>query len=394
MRQLRHPSPAVTPSLPDISRPGADSGLMRKFAAVLFCVAACGDNGIVVPGDEEGVPVDTDPSWGEGATPHLAPELCAARAWPSVKFDKTDVDLSFTETPDGVAMFMVDRTGGELRGFVANQFGELSTKDTGTTIRPEKISAVSAAYLDERLVVASVADGGNVFVDVVRRDLGQIANLSTAHGTMIADLPIAKVRDERFAMVADENDGITGIRFDDKWRTSSTQQLSTKAPLSITAARYLDDTIVAWSTSSTCHMTRVAAERTSSRDFACVGARLAVDPAKRAGFMVYATGDDVMISDLRIGGESELANTRRLVEKGSAPKIVFDGERFWVSYVNTRNDVVIGYLDKQGSLVSMAVEGTRPKADAYDLSIIDGEVWMYAVDEAGLGAQRFCLKPV
>jgi hypothetical protein len=365
---------------------------MRKLAVVLFCAAACGDNSIVDPGQDE-APGDEGPNW-EGVTPHLAPELCAARAWPSVKFDKTDVDLSVVETPGGVTMFTVDRAGGELRGFVANQFGELATKNTGTTMRPEKITAVSAAYLDDRLVLASVADGGNVFVDFVREDLGQIVNLSTAHGTMLADVPIAKVRDERLALVADANDGVTGIRFDDKWRTAGTQLLSTKSPRSITATRYRDDTIVAWSTDSTCHLTRVAADRTSARNFACVGARLAIDTAKRTGLMVYATGDDVMISDIRIGGESELANTRRLVEKGSAPKIVFDGERYWVSYINARNDVVVGYLDTKGSLVSMAVEGTRPTANAYELSVIDGELWMYAVDEAGLGAQRFCLKPV
>lgn len=392
MRQLRHPSPAVTPSLPDNHRPRVDSGGMRKFAVVLLCAAACGDNSIVDPEDEV-APGDEGPSW-ESVTPHLAPSLCAARGWPSVAFDKTDVDLSVVETPAGVAMFTVDRRGGELRGFLANQYGELATKATGTTMRAEKITAASAAYLDERLVLASVADGDNVFVDVVRADLGATVNLSTAHGTMIADLPIAHVREERLAVLADANDGVTGIRFDNKWRTSGTQQLSTKAPLSITAARYLEDTLVAWSTSSTCHLARVGAERTSQRDFACVGARLAMDPAKRVGFMVYATGDDVMISDVRIGGESELANTRRLVPQGSAPKIVFDGERFWVSYINARHDVVIGYLDRQGALVSMAVEGTRPTADAYDIAVIDGELWMYAVDDAGLAAQRFCLTPV
>jgi hypothetical protein len=363
---------------------------MRKFAVVLLCAAACADNAVTDP-EEPGSPNDPLPTF-EDVAPHLAPALCAARAWPSVELDTTDVDLSVVETPAGVAMFTVDRAGGELRGYVANQFGELATK--GTAIRAEKITAVSTAYLDERLVVASVADGGNVFVDLVHTDLDKIVNLSTSPGTMIADLPIAPVRDQWFAMVADANDGITGLRFDDKWRAAGMQQLSTKAPRSITATRYLEDTLVAWSTESTCHLTRVGVERTSSRDFACVGARLAVDPAKRRGFMVYATGDDVMISDIHIDHESELVNTRRLVEKGAAPKIVFDGERFWVSYVNARRDVVIGYLDGKGALVSMAVEGTRPTADAYDLSVIDGELWMYAVDEAGLGAQRFCLKPV
>jgi hypothetical protein len=101
-----------------------------------------------------------------------------------------------------------------------------------------------------------------------------------------------------------------------------------------------------------------------------------------------------MISQIRIGGESEIANTQLFLENARSPKIVFDGSRYWVSYINARQDVVVGYLATDGSLVSMALEGTQPMGEGYELAVINGGVWVFAVDGAGAGAQRLCLKPV
>ena len=111
--------------------------------------------------------------------------------------------------------------------------------------------------------------------------------------------------------------------------------------------------------------------------------------------MLYEEAGNVMISDIRIGGESEIANTQLFLDKARAPKIVFDGTRYWVSYINERDDVVVGTLDTAtGTLVSMALEGTQPMTEAYDLAVVSGAVWVFAVDGTGANAQRLCLKPV
>lgn len=368
-----------------------DNGMMRPILPIVLLLAACGDNTLVDPevdnpGEEEGTMVE----------PHFAPDVCTARSWPSLPFSERDVDMTVVPTATGAAVFTVDRAGGPLRGFAIDGRGELETKEQGNILRDDfTFTQVSAAYIDERLITAAVTDEGSVAIDMIRPDLGATYNLSTARGTMVADLPIAQAREQRFATIADANDGIQGIRFDASWQTAGTQTLTAKAPLSITATRYRDDSMIAWSTDSTCHLTRVSAEVSSQRNWACLNGRIAMNTPERTGYMIYEEGaDKLMISQIRVGGESEIANTRLFLEHARSPKIVFDGARYWVSYINDRQDVVVGYLNEQGSLVGMALEGTQPMAEAYELAVIQGAVWVFSIDGAGAGAQRLCLKPV
>jgi hypothetical protein len=368
-----------------------DNGMMRPFLPIVLLCAACGDNLLV--DEEQGAPVN-EPGF-ENVEPFFAPDVCSVRSWPSVTFGDRDVDVTVVPTPTGAAIFSVDRVGGPLRGFAIDGRGELETKEQGNIIRDDlTFTSVSAAFIDERLITAAVSAEGSVSIDMIRPDLGAHYNLSTARGTMVADVPMANVRDQRLSAIAD-TEGVTGIRFDTMWQTTGTQTLTAKAPRTITATRYREDTMVAWSTDSTCHLTRVGAEVMSSRNFPCLNGRIAVNPLERAGYMIYEEGaDKLMISQIRIGGESEIANSQLFLENARSPKIVFDGSRYWVSYINARQDVVVGYLNTDGTLVSMALEGTQPMGEAYELAVINGGVWVFAVDGAGAGAQRLCLKPV
>jgi hypothetical protein len=371
-----------------------DNGMMRTFLpAVLLCAAACGDN--VFDPEQEGPPPGEPDQ--ETVEPHFAPDVCDARVWPSVAYPDRDVDLTVVPTPTGAAIFTVDRAGGPLRGFAINGRGEIETKAQGNILRDDHVfTAVSAAYIDERIVTAAVTDEGSVAIDMIRPDFGATYNLSTPRGTMIADVPLANVRDQRLATIGDANEGVSGIRFDTAWQTSGIVPITAKAPRTMTATRYRDDTMVVWSTESTCHAMRVGAEISSSRSWPCLGGRVAINAAALSGYMVYEEGaDKIMISQIRIGGESELANTRLFLESARAPKIVFDGTHYWISYINSRQDVVVGILDvKDGTLVSMALEGTQPMTDGYELAVVNGAVWVFAVDGAGANASRLCLKPI
>jgi hypothetical protein len=189
--------------------------------------------------------------------------------------------------------------------------------------------------------------------------------------------------------------GLTGIKFDGAWQTSGTTVVGAVAPQTMTATRYREDTMVAWSTSTSCHLSRVSAGITSARPYPCLAGRIAMNSEMRSGLMVFEDGaDKVMISEIRVGGESEIANQRLLVEGARAPKIVVDGIRYWVSYINVRQDVVVGYIGSEGTGVSMALEGTQPMGDGYELAVLNGGLWVFAVDGAGVGAQRLCLKGV
>ena len=368
-----------------------DNGMMRPFLPIFLLCAACGDNLLVDP-EVEGPPQDEPGLEDPGA--HFVPDICTARSWPSVKFQDRNVDLTVVPTPDGAAVFTVAQDGGPLRGFAVDGRGELVTKEDGNIIRDDMtFHAVSAAYIDERIVTAAVSDEGSIAIDLVRPDLGAYANLDLARGNIVADMPMAVVRETRLATVGDDK-GITGIRFDGSWKTMDTSIVGSTVPVSMSATRYREDTLVAWSTEKTCSVSRIAAERTSTRAFPCENGRVAMSNADRAGFMVYENGDSVMIATLKVGGESEIANTRQLVDFGKAPKIIYDGSRFWVTYLNARNDVVVGYLDTAGNLVSMALEGTQPLGEGYELALVNGGLWLFTVDGAGAGAQRLCLKPI
>lgn len=357
---------------------------MRKFVPVLLLCAACADSSIVDPATDDDAlpPFDDvhvlDPE--EPGVPLLVPEVCAVRTWSDIRLASDDVDLGVVGTANGVALFAVERAGGDVQAFAIESHGFLTA---ARTLRQGSLTAVSAAAVDGTFITASLASDGDVFVDVVRSDLARFDNVSTERGTMIADVSAG----DRFAALA-STDGVTGIRFDDRWQPSALA-VATKPPRAITAARYLDDTIVAWSTDTTCHVARTG--RTSSRDFTCVGARLALDEANGRGYMVSADGENIMISDIRIGGESELAGQHLLVQRGSAPKIAFDGSRYWVSYTNTHGHAVVGYLH-DGALISVGID-VRPAAEAYDLSVKNGLVWLYAVDDTGrVGAHELCLR--
>jgi len=71
---------------------------------------------------------------------------------------------------------------------------------------------------------------------------------------------------------------------------------------------------------------------------------------------------------------------------------VFDGSRYWVSYIDARGDIVVGYLDGSNHLVSMALIGPKPARDAYELVMVDNHPWVFSVDPAnGYMAHRMCL---
>src|SRR5213079_199505 len=113
---------------------------------------------------------------------------------------------------------------------------------------------------------------GNIEIDMIRPDLGARVSLASVQGTFIAGM--GRTRADRFATVGDAN-GLTGIRFDNAWQQAGTQSLNASGVLSMSSTRYFDDTLVAWSTESTCTLDRVAAGRVSTRDFTCLDSHVA-----------------------------------------------------------------------------------------------------------------------
>lgn len=363
---------------------------MRAFFALsLALVTGCGDN--LGDGSDLGIadPSETDGVLDDGVVPRLVPEVCSARAWPEAIVDAKDSDLAVVEMPLGSAVLAVPRGGGDLRGFLLDGRGLVMGNPEGIKVRTGKFTGVTATRVDSRLVVG-LTDGATSSVTVVRDDLLDYRELTTVASSFIGDTPVMKSRDQRVTLTGGAN-GMTLSAFDQAWAPMGDVELARSVPTSMTSAPYGNDAMVAWTTDAECHVMRVASNIHSMDTFPCHDARLATNYADRAGQLVFQGGDSIYMSDIRVSAHNELANQKLLVPTGFSPRITHDGTRYWVSYVNPHGDIVVGYLDGD-NLVSTSIQGTRPLNGSYDLAVVNGAVWVYAIDaETGFNANRLCL---
>ncbi len=197
-------------------------------------------------------------------------------------------------------------------------------------------------------------------------------------------------RDTRFTATGGAS-GMLKTTFDGGWTAMDTEVFSRSVPTGMTSAAYGDDGMVAWSTTTSCHLQRISAGISSTQNFACKDARLATSYAERKGELVWQGGDSVMLSNIRASAHNEIADEKVLATEGTSPRVVFDGERFWVSYLNKLGELVVGYLDDNDNLVSTLAD-LRPLPGAHELVVMDGSLWAFAFDaETGFGASRLCL---
>lgn len=359
------------------------------FATVLVTGCVTGDlsEPPALGRDDVNTPV-LDGADGEPVS-RLAPEVCATRAW-RVRADAGELDLAVVTTATGASVFTVPVAGGAIRGFQVD--GRGAQASALLTVRDDqKFVGVTAGVTDGRLVVAGQT-GDRVTLDLVRDDLGAVHALGELEGTFAGQLPVVTSRDHRLAIAAGD-DGVLARSFDGAlWQATDSAKLAAEGAVSLASAAYLDDAMIVWSnTSGECHLRRVAAGTESVRKFGCDEPRLATDPARRGGTLVYEDRGDVYRTQVLVGGESELANRTLVATGASSPRVVFDGARTWISYVDARGDLVVGFLDARGELVSRAVEGVRPSRDGYELAAFGGGVWaVVSFDGIGIGAQRFC----
>lgn len=369
-----------------------DSGTMRSFLAIsLMVTGACGDN--LGAGDDTG---DHDTSGGAGidnsgaVINKLIPEVCAAHTWPSVFAQDKNLDLRAVPTQEGAAIFSLARGGGPLYGFVVDSRGLIMGDAAGTKVVDGNFTSMSATQIDGRLVVATL-DGTKIFVNMLRDDLGETHLLDTMAGNMLGDTLIMKSRGNYIA-AAGGAAGIITSSFDANWTATGTQIVENSPPISMSSSSYGNDAMVAWSTPGDCHLARVGANTHNTRPFACKNNRVAANFEEKSGQMVFEEGSGIRRSDILVGAHNDIANNNQLVSVGKSPRVVHDGRRYWMSYINTHGDITLGYLEDDGSLASMAIEGIRPMDGAYDLAVIDGSVWVYAFDgDNRYSANKMCL---
>lgn len=364
---------------------------MRRFLAIsLLVIGGCGDNlgagGDTGDHDMDGAGVDNS----DAVVGKLIPQVCAAHSWPSVFAQDKNLDLRAVPTQQGAAIFSVARGGGSLYGFVVDARGLIIGDPAGTKVVDGNFTSMSATEIDGRLAVA-LLDGTKIYVNLLRDDLGETHLIDTMSGSMLGDTLIMHARNN-YVAAAGGAAGIVTSTFDANWSAVGTQLVGSSTPLSMTTSRYGNDAMIAWSTAGDCHLARIGGGTHNVRPFACRNNRIASNFEEKSGQMVFEENGGIHRSDILVGAHNDIANNNQLVSTGKSPRIVHDGRRYWASYINTHGDITLGYVEEDGSLASMAIEGIRPMDGAYDLAVIDGEVWVYAFDgDNRYSANKLCL---
>lgn len=294
--------------------------------------------------------------------------------------------------PLGVDVLATPDAGGQMTGFPLDIKLDVVGDPTGTKVPiAATLSAVSATAIGNRLVSAA-AD-----VDAVRVHL--LDNL-LQNPQEIAKLPIGFVAQPamytaagaRIVPIADAN-GLSLYQFDNTWQLIGGQQLKATAPaIALTATQLGQATVAVWSTQAECHMMVIGAVMpgvTSSIDVPCDAPRIAADPSHDSAALVFQGRGGVSV--MSISNTQMVGGAALIRPETTSPRVLFDGERYWISAIDPRGDVVVGFIDGDGQAVTMSLIGPKPAPNAYELVMFAGTPWVFALDGSGYSAYRMCI---
>ncbi|HTR54029.1 MAG TPA: hypothetical protein VMJ10_25220 [Kofleriaceae bacterium] len=357
----------------------------RFYAIVLVLAAACGDN-IVPP------PAPPAPT-GYPTTGHVniaqIPEVCGYQAWASTQDPTVPMQLAVATTTDEVELVTTPLAGGRLHGIAV-----VPTNKTPLELPlPVTGSWTAMSRASGRVVINELGASG-MAIDVLGADLASSVQIMQLPGLGNAVQSVVDV-DNSHVLPYVNGSGVWLQQLDDTWHPASLLQVvSTDAqdPIEgLTVAPAGGAALVGWGTTGDCSLATVfAMDRPAEivhAGFACEAPRIAADAATGTGALVFQTQNDVFILNA-----SSMAKGQLLRANATAPRIMFDGQRTWASYLDIHGDIVVGFLAGDGSeLISTALEGIRPQASGYELAMFEGQPWVFAYDSNGYTAHRLCV---
>ena len=309
------------------------------------------------------------------------PELCSIQTWPEVA--GSQMAMAVITTSNGSSIFGVDKLSGTLVGYAIDSQGKMTAE--GTKVATGGFTSLAATNVAGHSVVATVA-GTTTTLSLVSDDFSRIDQVAKLEGALVA--PIVDANGLHLALTA----GPTGVNvagFDASWHQRGAAQLAPGA-VGMDATSSGADALVAWSTHTSCVVEQLGTPHTATGLTACRAPKLAAGTGDRAE-LAYEGSGGVWVGDLYMSGNNAIASTRRIGENGRSPRIAFDGSRYWVSYIDARNTVVVGFLAPDfNTLVSLALD-VSPAADAYELKIVDGQPVVYSAGATGYAAHGICL---
>jgi hypothetical protein len=364
-------------------------GRMGRFSAVvLLLLAACGDNLIVDDGAGPGPTDEVNPVGNQSPVPRYVPSVCGVQTW-NANVGDAGMNVSVAARPDGAVMLATPRSGGTLSGIVMDT--RMNMVSAPKIAIDGTFTQVVASYVGNRITSTAVG-GGAVFLHLLDDDLGNPQYTAKFPGTYVADPAFYNTQADLVMPIAGD-DGLWLHRFDDSFEPlESKLLLATKPARSMAAAQMGVALLTAWSTDSECYMmlTSTFSAGLSKRiAVACADPRLAVDQKTGSAVMVFDSPAGVRMMSIQasqFGGDA-----RVLRDATTAPRTLFDGTNFWISYLDSRGDVIVGFLDGNRQLVTMSLAGPKPEQEAYELVMVDNRPWVFSLGSEGYSAYRLCV---
>jgi hypothetical protein len=365
----------------------------RLFACVLF-VAACGDNLIVDPSSSKTV---TNFGGESVTTPtaHYVPAVCGTSSW-SLPFPNTpSVDVAIASEREQTSVLVTPTSGGAVDGFVLNDRLVVTSDPQATKLGIDGFSTVSSAIIEHRLVAAGIA-GDSVQVHVLDADFQNPALIGKVPATAVAK-PAVMQLGTATVMATGGVDGLSLTQISPQFEVGETLLVgASSAVTSLSATQYGQSIVATWTTEDhNCYVERLAqfvAGNATHSMIDCDHVRVAANiGANEARIVFDGTGGLRMttVSEMKIDGFS---TQLRADARGS--RVIFDGERYWVSYIDARNNIVAGFLDDNAQLISTAIEGPTPMGESYELALLDGKPTVFSLDmQNGYQANSLCVVP-
>jgi hypothetical protein len=366
---------------------------MGRFCALVLVLAACGDNDSVPTFTRQGAP--TNDGYATGQTPvNLEPTICGVQTWtPNATTDPT-TQLVVAQQTTGAAVLLLPAGGGAATGFTVDERMMVATD--GTKVAGPTYTSAVLSTVNDRLELSGFDPvDGVVRVSLVDPQLGNPVEILKAPGNMTPTM--FEAVGARMAVVADPS-GVTAYHFDRDWTQDGSMLITaTDTTEGITASAYGDAALVGWSTHDSCYLARLPGF--APADFGLVGGtacwspQVAGDALGHKAVMVYQYGDNVHVAFVA-QTNVDVPQTSLLSPAAKSPRVVFDGTRFWTSYINGHGDMTVGFFDAYNRLHRIDIVGVRPTDKSYQLAMIGGAPWLVALDSVnGYTAHELCVVP-
>lgn len=347
------------------------------------------------PGD---LPDDQAPLGDTGmVTPRYLPQVCGVRAWdPNIGLDAAQ-DVSVAARPSGGAtLFAAPLAGGTMTGF------QLDPRMHMESPTPQKLpitngafSSVTVSYIQDRPVSTAIANGA-VYVHMLDNNLQNPEYITKLPATALAD-PTFFYAQGNLVMPVGTKDGLVMHRFvDDSLEPLDSKLFNATKPVTgVTSAQLGTAMMTAYSTETECYLmvnTTYEPGVSARVDHACPSPRLSVDQSTGDAILLFDSAEGIRMMPIHItmfGGDAPVIRPG-----ATSPRTLFDGQRFWLSYLDARGDVIVGFLDDHHKAITMSLGAPQPERSAYELVMLNGSPTVFSLDNNGYTAYTMCVDTI